>query len=94
MRCLGLVEKGATRRVAPTFFEFGGTGFQPVLPKGDACATIIFFPFPFFAPFKNLCHHSLMRVGRRQTKAPILSGKPMRPKRKRRKTLASKLASS
>lgn len=50
-------KKGVTRRVAPTFFEFGGTGFQPVLPRRDACATITFSPFPIFARVKNLGHH-------------------------------------
>jgi hypothetical protein len=72
-----MLEKWATRRVAPTFFEFGGTGFQPVPHRLEACATIF-----------------LVQVGREQTVAAILSGKPMAPKRKRRKTLASQLASS
>lgn len=94
MRFLGLEKKGATPRVAPLFFEFGGAGFQPVRHRLKTCATFIFFPFPLFAQLKNLCHHSLMLVGKGQTKAPILSGKPRRSKRKRRKTLASKLASS
>ena len=77
LRCFGLVEKGVTPRVVPTFFEFGGAGFQPVPHRREAGATLF-----------------LMQVGKGQTKAAILSGKPMRLKRKGRKALASKLASS
>jgi len=51
-------KKGATQRVAPTFFEFGGTGFQPVRHRLKTCATFFFstfpfFPFPLFAKVKT-----------------------------------------
>jgi hypothetical protein len=35
------------------FFEFGGTGFQPVPHRRDACATIIFSLFPFSPRLKT-----------------------------------------